>query len=109
MTTEEPRHGGPGLQAERTALSWSRAALLVCANALLALRAYWESGQASYMVVAVSLILAAAGAVGYGGWRKRELLRAGTPVAVSAYAIAALTVVSLVACVAGISSVLAVR
>lgn len=83
--------------------------MLVCANALLAFRAYWESGQPSYVVVAVALSLAAAGALGYGGWRKRELLRAGTPTAVSAYAIAALTMVSLVASVAGVLSVLAVR
>lgn len=97
---------GNGLQAERTALSWTRAALLLTANALLALRTGWENESTALTVVAVLLFVAAAAAVGYGGLRKRQLLNADTPFAPPSFAMAALATVTLLACIAGILSVL---
>lgn len=97
---------GRGLQAERTALSWSRAALLLTANALLTLRSGWESGAVSFTAVAVLLFIAAAAAVTYGGLRKRQLLGGGAPKAPSVTAMAVLAAVTFLACVAGTWSAL---
>lgn len=94
----------PGLQQERTALAWNRTALLLTVNGGLALRTSWETGQPAYAVVASILLLTAAGASVYGAWRKRALLSATTPVAPSSLAVAAITAVTFVACVAGVSS-----
>jgi hypothetical protein len=94
-----------GLQAERTALSWSRAALLLIVNALLMLRSGWDSGAVSFTVVAVLLFLAAAATVGYGGLRRRQLLGGDGPVAPSAVATAVLAGVTFVGCAAGVASV----
>ena len=106
MTGDAASPAGRGLQAERTALSWSRAALLITANALLTLRSGWESGTVSLSAVAALLFAAAAAAVLYGGLRKRQLLAGSTPKAPQASAMAILAGVTLLGCVAGVSSLL---
>lgn len=83
--------------------------MLLTANALLALRTGWENGSTVSTVVAVTLFVAAAMAVGYGGWRKRQLLNADTPFPPPSFVMAALAAVTLLPCIAGILSVLAVH
>jgi hypothetical protein len=98
----------PGLQGERTSLSWSRTALAVAVNALLALRSGWESGQLALTVVGVLLLLGAAAAVVYGNRRGRALAghSAQVPSAAPSAAIAVTTGMTLLACGAGVASVL---
>jgi uncharacterized membrane protein YidH (DUF202 family) len=99
----------PGLQGERTALSWTRTALVITVNALLALRSGLVSGEPALTVVAVVLLVAAIGTVLYGNLRGRAL--AGhdghhVPPAAPTLAITALAAVTLIACAAGVASVL---
>lgn len=98
-----------GMQAERTALSWTRAGLLLTINALLALRTGWESGSIAYTVVAATLFVAAAAVVGYGGLRKRQLLNASPASAPPNTAMAAIAMVTLFACLSGTISTLIER
>ncbi|RWU21151.1 hypothetical protein DM813_18295 [Pseudomonas alkylphenolica] len=88
----------PGLQAERTALSWNRTGLAVLGNALLALREGWHGQHGTVSVLACVMLVAAAAAVFYGAWRRQQLLNCKTPVAVSAQAIATASIISLMAC-----------
>lgn len=101
--TQRPRD--PGLQAERTALSWNRTGLAMLANALLALRAGWTSQDTPITVLAFALLAAAGAAVLYGAWRRRHLLNGRGTTAVSATAIATAAIVTLIACATGIVSI----
>ena len=99
----------PGLQGERTALSWTRTALVIAVNALLALRSGLISGEAALTLVGVVLLVAAIGAVLYGNIRRRALAGHGghqVPPAAPALALALLAAVTLIACAAGVASVL---
>lgn len=99
----------PGLQGERTALSWTRTALVITVNALLALRSGLVSGELALTAVAVVLLLAAIGAVLYGNARGRALSGHDghhVPPAAPALAITVLAGVTLIACAAGVASVL---
>jgi uncharacterized membrane protein YidH (DUF202 family) len=102
MEGQRPRD--PGLQAERTALSWSRTGWAVLANALLALRSGWTHQQVPITLLAVSLLFASGAAVFYGAWRRRQLLSTQASIAPPALAIAAAAVVTLIACVTGVAS-----
>ena len=99
----------PGLQGERTALSWTRTALVITVNALLALRSGLVSGQLALTVAGVVLLVAAIGAVLYGNVRGRALAGHGghqVPPAAPALPMSILAGVTLIACAAGVASVL---
>ncbi|UOQ88518.1 DUF202 domain-containing protein [Agromyces endophyticus] len=94
----------PGLQPERTTLSWSRTALVVAVNALLALRTGFVEGEDWLVVTGVVLIGAAAAVAGAGAVRRRQLDegRYVPPVAL----VIAVSAVTVVAAAAGIASIL---
>jgi uncharacterized membrane protein YidH (DUF202 family) len=64
----------PGLQPERTSLAWTRTALAVLLNALVALRGAWVDGSAMLQATGAMLALAACALYGYGVHRGRVLL-----------------------------------
>ena len=96
----------PGLQGERTALAWNRTALALFVNASLALRAGLSNGRTAIAGVGIALLLASAACAACGTWRRRALLRdpraSGPPAAVMLGVAAA----TLLACMAGLASVL---
>ena len=94
-----------GLQAERTALAWSRTALAMWVNALLALRAGWTNGIAPITTLAFALLIAAGAAMLYSARRRRSLLDGRGSCAPSALATAMVAIVTLVACAAGIAAI----
>lgn len=94
----------PGLQPERTALSWSRTALLVAVNALLALRTGFVEGEDWLVVTGVVLVGAAAAVAAVGTVRRRHL-ESGR-FAPPAWLIVAISAVTGAAAVAGIASIL---
>ncbi|WP_449433054.1 DUF202 domain-containing protein [Pseudomonas putida] len=63
----------PGLQAERTALSWNRTGLAVLLNGLLALRSGWLGQHVALTALAAVLLLMAAGVMVYALRRKQQL------------------------------------
>jgi ABC-type branched-subunit amino acid transport system permease subunit len=72
-----PAPRDPGLQPERTALSWTRTALVVAVNALLALRTGLVQGE-PWLVVVGAVLFATAGAVAAAGVLRRRELDAGS-------------------------------
>jgi uncharacterized membrane protein YidH (DUF202 family) len=106
MTTPPVRD--PGLQGERTALSWTRTALVIVVNALLSLRTAWVSGQPVLTVAGIILVLAAIAAMVYGTLRGRALAghTADVPPAAPTMAVALTAAITLLACGAGVASVL---
>ncbi|MFF1635049.1 DUF202 domain-containing protein [Leifsonia sp. NPDC058248] len=101
----------PGLQAERTALSWTRTALVIVVNALLSLRSGVISGEPALVAVGVLLLGAAIAAVVYGGVRGRALVghTGQKPPTAPALAVTLAAATALLACAAGIASVLVVH
>jgi uncharacterized membrane protein YidH (DUF202 family) len=95
-----------GLQPERTSLAWNRTGLALVVNALLVLRAGWASGRFALVVVAAALLIAAGSTVFYGAWRQRHLSTGLGMTAPPALAVAATATITLVACVAGLVSML---
>ncbi|PJJ62151.1 uncharacterized membrane protein YidH (DUF202 family) [Compostimonas suwonensis] len=108
MDAATPPARDHGVQPERTALSWNRTALALVVNALLAIRSGWVGGFAGFTVVGAVLLLAAVAAVVYGTHRRRELDREPTR-PVPPAAVLAAAGVTLLACAAGVASVLLVR
>lgn len=101
------RQRDPGLQAERTALAWNRTGLAVFVNGLLALRSGWGSHQIPVTLLAFMLFLASAAVFIYALRRRRQLLSNQSVTGAPALALAAVTVVSLAACVIGLASIAA--
>lgn len=62
-----------GLQAERTALAWSRTAFAVLVNALLALRIAWVQDQFGFMLLGGMLMVCTVVTLLVGSNRRRRL------------------------------------
>lgn len=105
LHSEARQSRDPGLQAERTALSWNRTGLAVLTNALLALRSGWVHQQTPVTLLALALLLASASLFFYGEWRRRQLLDRAVTGAPSALAMVAVAAVSLIACLSAIVSI----
>lgn len=95
----------PGLQAERTALSWSRTGWAILANALLALRSGWVNQAVAITSLAFALLATSGVVMLYGGWRRRQLSSAQASTAPPAIALATVTVITWGACVTAIASI----
>ena len=95
----------PGLQAERTALAWSRTALAILGNGLLALRYGWMSGRVPIMVLALALLLGAA-IVHVEGLRRRHELLDAPQLTAPAGSINMVAAIALAACATGLASML---
>jgi len=67
------KHHDPGLQRERTSLSWNRTGLAVLVNALVVLRTGAQADQPAVIVLGLLLLLASAGAVVCAVWRATAL------------------------------------
>lgn len=106
MTAAAPAPRDPGLQAERTALAWSRTGLAMAVNALLVLRSGFVSDQASLVVAGVLLFGLSAGAAAYGTVRRRELASSDGPSEPSAWVILGLAATVVLATCAALVSIL---
>ena len=109
MSTPIDAGRDPGLQGERTALSWTRTCLSLAVNALLALRNGVVNDQPVLTATGVLLLLAAGAFVIYGTLRGRALAGHGghhVPQAAPAIPILLLAASALVACAIGITSTL---
>lgn len=95
-----------GLQAQRTALSWSRTGLAIFANALLALRSGWINREVPITTLALALLIAAGAVMAYGAWRRKHMLSGAESIAASALPVAAVGIIALVACFTGMASLL---
>lgn len=101
-----PPTGDPGLQAERTALAWSRTALALAVNALLSLRAGVVAGEAWLVAVGALLFAASGAAVALGTMRRRQLSGDRLVITPPRGAIVGVAVATLAASVGGVASVL---
>lgn len=94
-----------GLQAERTALSWSRTGWAILANALLALRSGWVNQAVAVTLLAFALLAASGAVMLYGGWRRRQLSSGHAFTAPPAIALATVTAITWGACVTAVISI----
>jgi uncharacterized membrane protein YidH (DUF202 family) len=94
----------PGLQAERTVLAWSRTAMSILVNAVLALRAGVVQQQPTLVLLACALLLCAAATFAHGLLRRRTLLGAPGPTSVMESALTLVTLAALLACLTGLWS-----
>ena len=100
---DKPRD--PGLQAERTALAWSRTALALLANSLLILRSGWVTERTTITALGLVLLIAAAGLHWHGAWRHRELVSPNGAVAPRTAVMEATAIVTLAVCAIGLLSI----
>lgn len=90
----------PGLQPERTALSWHRTGWLILLNAVLAVRTAVSNDSLGLTMMAFVLLPASSAVFLLGAHRRRALLEYQTPSCVSAAGMLGLAV--LVFVVAGV-------
>lgn len=93
-----------GLQAQRPVLAWSRTALALTINVLLALRAACVGEHSGTATIAIVLFVAAAATQAYGRSRRGALLAMGVLGAPPAAAMACVCDVALFACALGSAS-----
>jgi uncharacterized membrane protein YidH (DUF202 family) len=96
----------PGLQAERTALAWSRTALAIAVNAILVLRSGLVSDQPALATAGVVLFAISAAAAAYGMVRRRELVAGHRPIMPSAWPLLAVAATVVLAAAAGVTSLI---
>lgn len=94
-----------GLQAERAVLAWNRTSHAVFVNALLSLRSGWANKGAALTTLALLLLIAAGAITCYGLYRRQHLYSASGTSAPPAIAIAMTALVTLLACAAGLKSI----
>ena len=99
-------HVDSGLQAQRTALAWTRTGLSVLLNAAVVLRSGLQANEPFILGLGFVLLVAAAVAVACGGWRARRLTIDITHSAPPGVVVGGIVGVALVACVAGLASIL---
>ena len=101
-----PATGDPGLQPERTSLSWVRTSLAIAVNALLALRAGLVAGEPTLLAVGVLLFAAAGAAVVVGAVRRRQLMGEMLTITPPRGVLVGVATITLVASAAGVASIL---
>lgn len=97
--------GDPGLQPERTALSWTRTALAIAVNALLSIRAGFVAGEPWLVAVGVLLFAASGAAVAIGTVRRRQLSGDRLVITPPAGALLGVAAATLLASIGGVASV----
>ena len=102
-----PATGDPGLQPERTALSWVRTSLVIAVNALLSLRAGLVAGEPALLAVGVLLFAAAGAALLVAGVRRRQLTGEILTITPPRGALVGVAAIALVAGAAGMASIFA--
>ncbi|HUP09298.1 MAG TPA: DUF202 domain-containing protein [Caldimonas sp.] len=106
MTAATEAIRDPGLQAERTALAWTRTAFAVLANALLAARSGLASDSPAVTALAFVLLAAAAAAVAYGARRRHALRGIAPAVAAPSHRAMGLTaLLALTTCGVGLAAI----
>jgi uncharacterized membrane protein YidH (DUF202 family) len=101
-----PATGDPGLQPERTSLSWVRTSLAIAVNALLALRAGLVAGEPTLLAVGVLLFAAAGAAVVVGAVRRRQLMGELLTITPPRGVLVGVALITLVASASGVASIL---
>lgn len=95
----------PGLQAERTALAWSRTSAALLVNSLLVTRSGLKSQRHSLVGIGLIMLLAAGLVYLYSAKRRRELLADLGGTAPKAALIGACATIALAACAGGLASI----
>lgn len=95
----------PGLQPVRTALAWSRTGLAVFVNAAAVIRSGTSQHHAFITGLGVSMLVAAAGAILFGAWRRHRLMQGDHPIAPPTWTMRAMTVMLLFVCAGGLLSI----